>query len=52
MDESAKPHFFFFKASIAIGLLLGLLLLVQSVTTYRYVAHNMVRQEAQREADR
>jgi sigma-B regulation protein RsbU (phosphoserine phosphatase) len=52
VDESTKPRFLLFKTSIAAGLLLGLLLLVQTVSTYRYVANNMVRQEAQREADR
>jgi len=52
MDDNTKPRFFFFKASIVIGVLLGLLLLVQTVTTYRYVANSIVRQEAQREADR
>ena len=40
------------KISIAFGLVLGLLLLAQTVGTYRYVSQSMVRQEAQNEADR
>ena len=52
MDESAKPQYLLFKASIAIGLLLGVLLLGQTVLTYRFVKTGMVRQEARREADR
>jgi hypothetical protein len=47
-----KPKFFWFRISIAFGLLLGLLLLVQTLLTYRYVSRSLVRQEAQREADR
>jgi len=47
-----KPRYLWFKISIAFGVLLGLVLLVQSVVTYRYVADSMVRQEAAREADR
>jgi serine phosphatase RsbU (regulator of sigma subunit) len=52
MDESAKPRYLLFKASIALGLVLGLLLLAQTVFTYRYVRTGMVRLEAKREADR
>jgi hypothetical protein len=52
MDESAKPRYLLFKASIVLGLLLGLLLLGQTVLTYRYVRTGMVRIEAKREADR
>lgn len=52
MQESAKRKYFWFKASIVLGLLLGLVLLVQSVLTYTFVARIMVRQEAKREADR
>ncbi|HVV47669.1 MAG TPA: PP2C family protein-serine/threonine phosphatase [Bryobacteraceae bacterium] len=44
--------YFWVKVSIAFGLILGLLLLVQTVGTYRYVSRSMVRQEAQNEADR
>lgn len=47
-----KPKFLWFRLSIALGLLLGLLLLVQTVRTYHYVSQSLVRQEAQREADR
>jgi serine phosphatase RsbU (regulator of sigma subunit) len=52
MGESAKHRYFLFKASIVLGTLLGLVLLFQTVWTYRYVAGMMVRQEAKREADR
>ena len=52
MSEQVKPKFLWFRISIFFGLLLGLLLLVQTVATYRYVSQNLVRQEAQREADR
>jgi len=52
MDDSAKHTYFWFKASIALGMLLGLVLLAQSILTYRYVANSMVRLEAKREADR
>jgi serine phosphatase RsbU (regulator of sigma subunit) len=52
MDESAKPRYLLFKASIILGLVLGLLLLGQTVLTYRYVRTGMVRLEAKREADR
>ena len=40
------------RICIAFGLLLGLLLLGQTVGTYLYFSRSMVRQEAQREADR
>ncbi len=44
--------YFWVKVSIGVGLILGLLLLAQTVGTYRYVSRSMVRQEAQNEADR
>src|SRR2546425_4651078 len=52
MNERAKPKFLWFRLSIAFGLILGLLLLVQTVLTYHYVSRSLVRQEARREADR
>src|SRR5580698_10244142 len=52
MEESAKHRYFWFKASIALGVLLGLVLVFQTVWTYRIVATILVRQEAKREADR
>jgi serine phosphatase RsbU (regulator of sigma subunit) len=52
MEETTKYQYFWFKASIVLGLLLGLVLLVQSVLTYRFVSGVMVRQEAKRESDR
>src|ERR1035438_108160 len=52
MEETAKYRYFWFKASIVLGVLLGLVLLFQTVWTYRIVATILVRQEAKREADR
>ena len=52
MDDSVKSRYFWFKASIAVGAALGLVLLFQTLLTYRYVANQMVRLEAKREADR
>lgn len=52
MDESAKPRYLLFKASIVLGVLLGVLLLGETVWTYRLVRTGMVRLEAKREADR
>src|ERR1017187_7984927 len=52
MEETAKYRYFWFKASIVLGVLLGLVLLFQTVWTYRIVSTIMVRQEAKREADR
>jgi serine phosphatase RsbU (regulator of sigma subunit) len=52
MEERAKYRYFWFKASIVLGVLLGLVLLLQTVWTYRIVSTIMVRQEAKREADR
>lgn len=48
----AKSEYVLFRVSIALGLLLGLGLLVETVETYRYVSGNLIRQEAQREAER
>jgi len=52
MDGRSRPRYLLFKASIAFGLLLGILLLGQTVLTYRWVRTGMVRSEAKREADR
>lgn len=52
MNDGAKSGYLWFKASIVLGMLLGLVLLAQSIFTYRYVANSMVRLEAKREADR
>ncbi len=52
MEDGVKRGYLWFKASIALGMLLGLILLAQSIFTYRYVANSMVRLEAKREADR
>jgi serine phosphatase RsbU (regulator of sigma subunit) len=52
MEESSRYRYFWFKASIALGVILSLVLLAQTVWTYRFVASNMVQLEAKREADR
>lgn len=52
MGSEARPRYLLFKLSIAFGLLLGLILLADTVMTYRYVSNVLVRQEAQREAQR
>lgn len=52
MNDGVKQGYLWFKASIVLGMLLGLVLLAQSIFTYRYVANSMVRLEAKREADR
>lgn len=52
MEEGGRFRYFWFKASITLGVLLGLVLLGQTVLTYRFVANSMVRLEAKREADR
>src|SRR5580693_8678083 len=52
MEDSAKHRYFLFKSAIVLGTLLGLVLLFQTVWTYRLVSGIMVRQEAKREADR
>lgn len=52
MDESARPRYLLFKASIVLGVILGFLLLAQTLFTYRLVRTGMVRLEAKREADR
>ena len=52
ISQRVKPKFLWFRISIAFGVLLGLLLLAQTLATYHYVSRNLVRQEAGREADR
>ncbi len=47
-----KPKFLWFRLSIALGICLGLLLIAETLSTYVYVSHALVLQEAQREADR
>ncbi len=47
-----KPKFLWFRLSIALGISLGLLLLIETLSTYIYVSHSLVTQEAQREAER
>lgn len=52
MNRVAKPSYVKLVSTVIVGLLLGLVLLVQTVGTYYYVAGALVRQEAQRDADR
>jgi hypothetical protein len=52
MSERVKSKYLWFRLTIALGLGLGLLLLFQTVMTYRHVTNGLLRQEAQREADR
>lgn len=52
LSRSKIAGYYWVKISVAFGLILGLLLLAQTVGTYRYVSRSMVRQEAQNEADR
>ena len=47
-----KTKLLWFRISIGFGVLLGLLLLAQTVATYHYVSRNLVRQEAGRDAVR
>lgn len=48
----AKSEYMWFRVSIVLGLLLGIGLLVETVETYRYVSGNLIRQEAQKDAQR
>ena len=41
-----------FRGSVALGLLLSVLLAIETVRTYRYVERDLVREEAHREAER
>jgi len=52
MSARVKSKYIWFRLTILFGLGLGVLLLVQTVVTYRHVANVLVRQEAGREVDR
>jgi serine phosphatase RsbU (regulator of sigma subunit) len=52
MHRDAKPSYIKLVSVVILGLLLGIVLLVQTVGTYYYVGGALVRQEAQRDADR
>ena len=52
LHRDAKPSYIKLVSAVIVGLLLGIVLLVQTVGTYYYVAGALVRQEAQRDADR
>jgi hypothetical protein len=45
MGEWVKARYLWFRCAIVIGLLLGLLLLIDTVITYRYVARGLVGEE-------
>jgi len=47
-----KPKFLWFRITIGFGVLLGLLLLVQTLLTYRFVSRSLIHQEASRDAVR
>src|SRR5260370_41235511 len=47
-----NPRHLLFRCSIAIGLLLSVLLLIETIITYRYVEGDLVREEVQRVSDR
>jgi hypothetical protein len=47
-----KKKYLWFRLLIAVGSLLGILLILETTGTYFYVRHTLVMQEAQREADR
>jgi hypothetical protein len=51
-EATNNSRYLWFKCSIAIGLLLSVLLLIETLVTYRYVERDLVREEAQREASR
>ena len=46
------PRHLWFRCAIAVGVLLSVLLLVETVNTFRYVERDLVHEEAQRESDR
>jgi serine phosphatase RsbU (regulator of sigma subunit) len=51
-SKSAARGQFWFKAALAFGCVVGLLLLAQSIAGYFYVSRRLVRDQLQREADR
>lgn len=52
MNRRAKPSYIKLISAVVIGLPLGIVLPIQTVGTYYYVAGALVRQEAERDADR
>jgi hypothetical protein len=47
-----RKKFLLFKALIALGFVLGIILTVQTITTYKYVSGELMMQEAERDAQR
>ncbi len=52
MEETRAPRYLLFRALIVIGGVLGVLLLVQSIRTYRFVAQRLVEDDLWRQAAR
>src|SRR3954466_8343256 len=51
MKSERSSRHLIFKACIAVGFALGIVLLWQTISTYIYVSGNMMTQAAQRDAD-
>src|SRR5262245_1820409 len=51
MKTANRARHLIFKSCIAAGFVLGLVLLWQTVSTYHYVAGNLLMQAAQRDAE-
>jgi hypothetical protein len=47
-----RKKFLLFKALIAVGFVLGIVLTVQTITTYKYVSGELMMQEAERDSQR
>jgi len=52
MEETRAPRYLLFRVLIVVGGVLGVLLLVQSVRTYRFVARRLVEDDLWRQAAR
>jgi hypothetical protein len=52
LHRNPKPSYVKLILAVVVGMLLGIVLLIQTVGTYYYVAGALVRQEARRDADR
>ncbi|MCS6954247.1 MAG: PP2C family protein-serine/threonine phosphatase [Bryobacterales bacterium] len=52
MPEKPGPRYFWMRLALILGMGLGLLLLIQSVVTYRYVSRRMVLEQLERESAR
>lgn len=52
MPERTGPRYFWIRLALLLGMGLGLLLLVQSLMTYRYVARRLVLEQLERDSAR